>query len=142
MNGTLIALAVASAVAFGSGWGVRGWRADSQRVAEIERAAKDQAIRVERVDVAAVSHEKYKAAVAVREKAVAKEVERVVQEPVYRNVCLDDDGLRILAEDIAARAPAGQSAPGLPGTTGAGGEGRSGRAAVGEGGDPSVQRVR
>ena len=67
--------------------------------------------RDEKVDLAADGHEKFKAAATVREVKVIQEVERVVQNTVYRNICIDADGLRIIAADIAARDPAGQPAP-------------------------------
>ena len=79
---------------------------DLKAIGEVER---DKLRRMGRGDAAAVKHERYKAAVEVRERIVRVEVDRVVEKAVYRNVCLDDDGLRILAADIAAR-----EAPGKP----------------------------
>lgn len=79
------------------------------------KAANDAALvklrRDEKVDLAANGHEKFKAAAGVREVKVIQEVERVVQNTVYRNICIDDAGLRIIAADIAARDAAGQPAP-------------------------------
>ena len=65
-------------------------------------------------DTAAEKHEAFKAAVAIREVVVEKEVERVVKNTVYSNICLDPDGLRILANDIAARDTPSQPAPTVP----------------------------
>lgn len=84
---------------------------------ELEQNAKEAARRADRVDAAAAGHEQFKAAAAVREQVVIKEVERVVERPVYRASCLDDDGLRIIAADIAARRAAGQPAPAVPGAS-------------------------
>ena len=49
-----------------------------------------------------------------RERAVAPEVARIVGRPAFRNECVDADGLRILADDIAQRRNPPQPAPALP----------------------------
>ena len=89
----------------------------AQHARELEQAHKEAARRVERVDNAAIQHEKFKAATDARERTVIQEVERVVQVPVYRNECFDADGLRILAADIAARSAASEPAPAVPGAS-------------------------
>lgn len=111
-----IQLAVAAmlfAAGLGTGWQTRDWKADSDELASVERQRKLEMRQRDKIDVAATAHEVTRAAAAERERVVVKEVERVVQRPVYRNgVCLDDDGLRIIAADIAART-GGQPAPAL-----------------------------
>lgn len=102
------------AVGFSAGWGVRGWRADSEELARQEQIREDTARHEKAVDAAAVKHEQFKSSAAAREQVVVKEVERVVERPVYRNVCLDDDGLRILNSDIAARTSSGVASSAVP----------------------------
>jgi hypothetical protein len=75
--------------------------------------------RDEKVDAAAESHEQVKAAQAVREVIVEKEIAHVVQDVIYRNQCFTDDGLRIIADDLAARGATGQPTPAVPGVAGA-----------------------
>lgn len=87
----------------------------AQRDLEAEHAAaKTVARRVDRIDVAAVGLEKDKAKIRTEFLTVTKEVERVVQKPVYLNICFDDDGLRIANAAIHPAAPAGQPASTLP----------------------------
>ena len=93
------------------GWCARDVKADADDKNRIELAAKDAARRAEHADTAAQGYEIVKANDEVRERIVTKEVIRVVQKPVYRNECVDADGLRILAADIAARTTTGQPAP-------------------------------
>lgn len=107
--------------AFLAGWGVRGWREGAADTAEVRREMQVLAQRSRSVDKAAADHEAFKARARVREVVVEKEVERVVERPVYRNVCVDPDGLRILSDEIAARAAAGQPARAVPGPAEAGG---------------------
>ena len=82
------------------------------------KATQDAALarlrRDEKIDIAAAGHERLNAAATVREITVEKEVERVVQNTVYSNICLDPDGLRLIAADIAARYPASEPAPAVP----------------------------
>jgi hypothetical protein len=94
----------ALAVGFGGGWKTRSWKADSDDRARIEAQAEADRLSRARVNTAASAHEDSKAAARMRERIVVKEVDRVVEKPVYRNECLDDDGLRILTSDIDARA--------------------------------------
>lgn len=108
------------------------------------KTANDAALvklrREEKVDLAANGHEKFKAAAGVREVQVIKEVERVVQEnTVYSNVCLDADGLRIIASDIAARYPSSEPAPTVPAAAEPGQDGWRKRTALEPRSDPPVQ---
>ncbi len=108
---------VAIAAGFSAGWQVRGWKASHDDVQHIEQAAQDAKRRVENADRASGRYEGQRASADERERIVIQEVERVVQKPVYRADCLDDDGLRILSEDIDQYRSAGQSAPAVPTTS-------------------------
>lgn len=119
--------AAAVAIGFGSGWQVRDWKADADQLERLQAEQKDSFRRAEIVDQAATAHEGTKAAAAARERIVIKEVERVVEKPVYRSVCLDDDGLRLLSADIDARHAGGEPAAALPGSSEADRQGRQGR---------------
>jgi hypothetical protein len=94
-------------VGVGSGWLVRG------TVADAEHAATDRAVEAFRASEARISAalETKLARLKANERVIEREVTKVVDRPVYRNVCLDDDGLRLIE---AARDPAG-SAGAVPG---------------------------
>ncbi len=95
-------------VGLGTGWQTRSWLEAKHDRDRQELAARDAMRRAEHVDAAAVRYERGPAAQEARERVVIQEVQRVVEKPVYRNVCIDDDGLRILAADIeAARGASG-----------------------------------
>ena len=88
---------------------------DAQReLVAHEAAAKATQKKLEQVDQAAVAHEKDKVQIRTQIKTVIQEVERIVEKPVYRNVCLDDDGLRVLRAAIRPAAAASQPAPAVP----------------------------
>lgn len=96
------------------GWYARDVKADADDKVRAEQVAKDIARRANEADAAAASYEALKASIDARERVVIKEVTRVVEKPVYRNECLDDDGLRILAADIQARSAPGKPAAAVP----------------------------
>ena len=115
------AAVLALAIGLAGGWLTRGWKAGNDERNAIEQAAHDARRRVERADQAAGKFEDKRAATAVRWRTVEKEVERVVEKPVYRNVCLDPDGLRILADEIDRNPHSGEPAPAMPAASEAGG---------------------
>lgn len=118
LQAVLAAIIFASGAAGGIKWHV-GIVASRDLAAQNEAFRKSE-LRTSAVDTAAVKHEQFKARVEVREVQVLKEVDRVIEKNVYSNVCIDDDGLRIIAADIAARHDApSQPAPTVPAPSGA-----------------------
>jgi hypothetical protein len=94
--------AAAIVVGFGLGWQVHGWKTGKEEAVRL-RAAQELANEQQRmVNRASAKHEVQRADREIRERVVIREVQRVLEKPVYREQCLDDDGLRILTEDIAA----------------------------------------
>ena len=83
-------------------------------LAAVQAGAKERARRVDKIDAAATGHEADKAQIRTQFKTIIKEVDRVVQNPVYLHVCFDDDGLRAARAAIGPAAPASQPAPALP----------------------------
>ena len=124
--------------AFSGGWVVRDWKAGAEMAEVLAQAAKDQAARRAQVDAAAAGHEKYRKAAAARERVVIKEVERVIEKPVYLNTCFDDSGLQLLAADIAARTAPSEPAPAVPGAADPDPDGRAQRVPVESQLDPSL----
>jgi hypothetical protein len=100
----IAAYAAAGALAAGlaTGWAVRDWKAGADD-AEALQAARDIAQEQQRmVNQASARYQVHRADAAQRERIVTKEVRVVLEKPVYRESCLDDDGMRILTEDIQA----------------------------------------
>ena len=76
---------------------------------------KIHARQLDRNDKAAAGFEADKTKIRTQFLTITKEVERVTQSPVYSNICVDDDGLRLIATAINPAAAAGQPAPAVPG---------------------------
>jgi hypothetical protein len=47
-------------------------------------------------------------------RTIEKKVQQIVERPVYRNECVDDDGLRIITEALTARSDTSKHADGVP----------------------------
>lgn len=105
---------LAATLAFGSGWKVRDWKAGADRTADIEQRNRDALRRAEHVDQAAVGYEVKREAGQQRQRVIIQEVERVIEKPIYRNVCLDDDGLRAVAAALGASAPTSRASSPMP----------------------------
>lgn len=101
-------------VGFGLGWLVHSWKTEAEE-AERQQAAQELAREQQRmVNRASAQHEARREQREARERVVVKEVERVLEKPVYREFCLDDDGLRLLTEDIAASNARRELGPPVP----------------------------
>lgn len=136
---TYVATALIAAAASGLGaWRVQEWRHGAIEAAKMRAAAA--ATDARRVDIhqAAVRYEVVKADAEIREIKIKEEVDRVVEKIVYSNVCLDDDGLRILSSDIAARHAGGQPGATVPSPASSDPANWQKRAAVGPRSDPPL----
>lgn len=109
------AAALGAVVAGSTAWQVQDWRFGAKEGERLQ-AVREQAARNERVaDKGAAAHEADRARIRKEFITITQEVERVVEKPVYRNVCLDDDGLRILERAITGESAAGEPASALSG---------------------------
>lgn len=115
ITGYAITAIVAAGIAGTTAWQTQNWRHDSNELARTRMVARDQAKRIEHVDVAAVKHETFKAKEEVRYVERTQIVDRIVDRAVYRNACFDDDGLQQLNAAIAGRDPAGEPEATVPG---------------------------
>ena len=96
---------------FGGGWKVQAWRWAAADGARAEARAEAERLQARAADAAAERHGAELARLAAERRVITREVERVVESPVYRNVCLDGDGLRVVAAAAGSASAAGQSAP-------------------------------
>jgi hypothetical protein len=112
-----LALAGAALAATGIAWQAeRAAHAHTraQHAAQAERQARDTLRQIERGQQAADTYTKEQTHARPAQKTITRTVERIVTRPVYRNVCLDDDGLQQLRAAIATGAPPSDPAAALP----------------------------
>lgn len=114
INFVYVALISAILSAIGT-WRVEEWRFAANEKDRIELQAKETARKADKIDVAAVGHEADKKALQKQFAPLQKEVEHVVQAPVYSNICIDPDGLRVLSSAIHGTVTASEPSGAMPG---------------------------
>ena len=86
-----------------------------EQLAAADLRASDAARQIKVIDKAATAHEVDKVQIRTQIKTIFKEVERVVEKPIYRDtICFDDDGLRIIRAAIGPEAAASEPTPAVP----------------------------
>lgn len=82
-----------------------------------QQQAKEVGIKLARGDKAAVAFEGDKARIRTEFLTITEKVDRVVQNPVYRDMCFDAAGVQLVNTAInPAAAAASQPAPSVPGS--------------------------
>lgn len=106
-----VAVALLAAFLSGAGtWKVQDWRYAAKDKERMEAAQEARRMAEKQGDGAAVGHEGDKVKIRKVFQVVNQEVERVVEKPVYRDICFDDDGLRLVTSTILATPTTSQPA--------------------------------
>lgn len=92
---------IALVLGFGSGWKTQGWRWDASEKQRIEQEAKERQRQLERAHASSSVFESKRSANETKYRTVTVTVKEIVDRPVYRNICLDDDGLRVINDQIS-----------------------------------------
>jgi hypothetical protein len=88
----------------GREWCDRGWRASMQEAQQEHTKALLREL--EKSNAAAMDLEQARAQRKVVYRTITKEVERLVERPVYQSVCIDDDGVRAINHALRGTPPA------------------------------------
>lgn len=80
------------------GWSMRGWKEESVRLQEKQAIILQHKAEMKQQQDTATHLEQQLSQLKQKEKVVVRETYKVVERPVYRNVCLDDDGLRLIEQ--------------------------------------------
>ena len=99
----LIAAGVALALAFGTGWWLRGLQVKAATVDQTQAQARADVQQAQRTSEAVQQHAQVKTETGIRYVTTVKEVEKLVERPVYLERCMDDDGLATLNAQIQRR---------------------------------------
>ena len=102
----LITAAVLVAFILGAGYWLRGLQEKATMVAEVQEQARADKAQADRASSAVQETEVAKTKTEIRYVTVTKEVEKLVERPVYLQQCFDDDGLRVLNAQIRGSDPA------------------------------------
>lgn len=100
LNAKALIAALVAAFLFGAGWWLRGLQVKAATVEQVQTQAKADAAQAGRTSTAVQAHAEVKAKTEIRYVTVTKEVEKLVERPVYLGQCFDDDGVRALNAQI------------------------------------------
>lgn len=110
-----VGIALTAAAMSGAGvWNVQNWRFDAKDKQRIEAEAEQRRTNEKAASAASTGFEQDKTKNETRTRTVYVEVDKIVDRPVYRNVCVDADGLRLLNGAIRRTDNAAQSGFKLP----------------------------
>lgn len=109
----LAAAGAALVLAFGAGWWLRGLQVKAATVDQTKAQAQADVQQAQRTSTAVQQHAQTKTETEIRYVTVTREVEKLVERPVYLERCMDDDGLRVLNGQILGTNPQG-AGPALP----------------------------
>jgi len=97
----LVVGALAACLGAAGAWTIQGWRFDAREAARLEQEREAARANAKTADKASEGHEQAKAEIRTEFKTIYRDVARVVEKPVYKNVCLDEDGIDIINRAIA-----------------------------------------
>lgn len=109
----MIAAGAALVLAFGAGWWLRGLQVKAATVDQTKTQAQADVQQAQRTSTAVQQHAQAKTETEIRYVTVTREVEKLVERPVYLERCMDDDGVRVLNAQILGTNPPGPG-PALP----------------------------
>jgi hypothetical protein len=95
-------------------WQVQSWRWEAADARRLQTEQRDRLRRMERMDGASVAHEQRRVELRREAQIITREVERVVEVPLYRGECLDAAGLQLIDRALGAASDPGQPAPAMP----------------------------
>ena len=101
----LAAIGAALVLAFGTGWWLRGLQVKAATVDQTKAQAQADVQQAQRTSTAVQQHAQTKTETEIRYVTTVKEVEKLVERPVYLERCMDDDGLRVLNAQILGTNP-------------------------------------
>lgn len=93
----IAALLAALALGFTAGWKVQGWRCEANEAEAAEQARELRAQQARQADAAAATFEQTREQQRAEIQTITRTVEKMVERPIYKNICLDDDGLKQLS---------------------------------------------
>ncbi|QMP23944.1 hypothetical protein DDSR119_26 [Pseudomonas phage DDSR119] len=123
--------------AFLCGWLVNGWYQDSLDLVAAKAAQNAQERATAHEFNQAVALDAWLANNTIQKETIRLETVKLVDRPVYRNVCLDDDGLRLA--NAAKNGTAVQPSAGVRNPAGHHGDDRQGGAGGADGVGDGVQ---
>lgn len=120
MNPLAIALAIGIAIGSGSAWKLTADHYDAKAAKQQKADAAAYQARTVELNQVSADLEKARNDRKTVYRTITQQVDKVVTRDVYRNVCLDDDGVRSINSALAGTADTSEPTPAMPATPAAG----------------------
>ena len=105
---------IASSLGVAGAWQVQSWRYEARDKARIEAQLELDRNNRKATQAASEGFENDRSKTNIKYVQIEVEVEKLIDRPVYRNVCYDTDGLRQLNEAIRTTGDPGQPQGAVP----------------------------
>lgn len=109
----VIALVAATLSGVGA-WNVQAWRYAAKDASRIEAQAELSRNDRKAAQSASEGFENDKAKTEIKYRTITRDVEKIVERPLYRNVCFDDGGLRAVRDALGTAGDTGQPQGAVP----------------------------
>lgn len=96
-----IAALIALVIGAGGAWKVQEWHFAANEAARLEHEAEVRRLQARQADTAATGYEADRVQIKTEVQTILQEVERVVEKPVYKNVCFESEGIDQLKQAIS-----------------------------------------
>ena len=96
----VIIILIAFTAGGSSAWKVQEWRYDAKEKEALELAQENAKFNRQAASKSATTFEVKRANNEEHVQIIVTEVEKIVERPVYINMCIDDDGLRIINAEV------------------------------------------
>lgn len=106
---------IAAAVSAVGAWQVQAWRFDALDKQRIEAQAEQRRTQEKAASAASTGFEQDRTQNETRTRTVYVKVDKIIDRPVYRTMCVDADGLRLLNDQIRRADDAGEPGSAMPG---------------------------
>ena len=85
-----------AALAATSTWQIQSWRFEAKEKTRLENEREIRRNNEKRTTIAAEGLEKDKREIEIRYRTITKTVTKFIDRPVYKNTCLDQDGIDVI----------------------------------------------
>ena len=95
-------------------WRVQSWRHDAKDAQRIEAAAELARNNRQAAQVASEGLENDRTKTEIRYRTITRNVEKIVERPIYAQSCFDDGGMHALRSAIGSASDTGEPADAVP----------------------------
>jgi len=106
---------IAAALSATGAWQIQNWRADAKDKQRIEVQLELRRTQEKAASAASTGFEQDRSKNENRTRTVYVKVDKIIDRPVYRTMCVDADGLRLLNGAIGRADDAGEPGRPMPG---------------------------